>query len=246
MIRFYLILLSFCFVSIFAPTHAQAQEFNEAQKAEIRKMFDEFLAESGERILGSVNSYQVKIEEENQREANEKAQSFVKSLDSRKDLPMTGNKDGSITMVEFFDYNCGYCRKALEEIQTVLKDDKDLRVIFMDMPILGPASLEASKWSLAANKQGKYFEFHQALLEHNGQKNEEVFESIAKDLGLDVKQLKKDKDNKDIAETLTQQTNSAQEIGIRGTPGFILAGEIFPGYMPASQIKEIIAKARDK
>ena len=116
----------------------------------------------------------------------------------------------------------------------------------MDMPILGPSSLEVSKWSLAAQKQGKYFEYHQALLEHNGQKDEATFEKLAKDVGLDVKQLKKDKDDAAIEEMINKQIQQAQELGIRGTPGFIINGEVFPGYMPAAQIQEILATARNK
>lgn len=149
-------------------------------------------------------------------------------------------------MVEFFDYNCGYCRKALEEIKIVLKDEKNLKIIFMDMPILGPPSLEAAKWSLAAHKQGKYFEYHQALLEFDGQKNEKTLKKLAKKVGLDVKKLEKEKDSKDIAAILDKNIQQAQNLGIRGTPGFILDGQLYPGFMPAAQIKQYIADARKK
>lgn len=227
-----------------ATSPVKAQEFNDAQKAEIKKMFDEYLANSGETILKSVNQYQAELEAKDKAEASIKAKTFVDELDG-KNLPMAGNPDGDITMVEFFDYNCGYCRKALDEIQTVLKEDDKVKVIFMDMPILGPSSMVAAKWSLAAQKQGKYFEYHQAIMDHNGEKTDDALEKLAKDLGLDIKKLKKDKDSDEIAKQIEDQVRQAQEIGIRGTPGFIVAGELFPGYIPAAQIQDIIKKARN-
>ena len=112
------------------------------------------------------------------------------------------------------------------------------------MPILGPASLDASKWSLAAHEQDKYFEFHQALLEHKGQKTENVYKKIASDLELDFEKLKKDKDSAEIEKTLKNNVEQAQAMNIRGTPGFIINDKIYPGYMPASRIEEILKDER--
>lgn len=238
--------MSILSVALFAPTETRAEKFNDAQKTEINKMFEAYLLSNGELILESVNKYQAKIEEDDRKEASVKAGEFLKILENKKDLPMTGNPKGDVTLVEFFDYNCGYCRKALEEIKTVLKDEKNLKVIFMDMPILGPQSLEAAKWSLAAHKQGKYFEYHQALLEHNGPKNEKSLKKLAKDVGLDVKKLEKDKDDEDIAKLLNDNIRQAKSIGITGTPGFILDGQLYPGFMQATQIQSYIDEARKK
>ena len=248
MTRFILAFFSILTVLTFIPTvfASEAQEFSDAQKAELNKLFEEYLMGNGSVILQSVNTYQAKLAENDRIEASKKAEGFLNDIKDKKDLPMAGNPDGDITIVEFFDYNCGYCRKALSEIQTVLKDDKDVKIIFMDMPILGPASLEASKWSLAAHKQGKYFEYHQAIMEHNGQKDEASLEKLAKKVGLDIEQLKKDKADDAIAATLQDHVEQAQGIGVTGTPGFIIAGQLFPGFAPADQIKETIANARKK
>lgn len=228
-----------------ATNDTKAQEFTDAQKTEIKKMFDEYLANSGEQVLESVNNYQAELEARDRAEASVKAKKFLETAETQ-NLPMAGNPDGDVTMIEFFDYNCGYCRKALDEIQTVLKSDDNVKVIFMDMPILGPSSLEAAKWSLAAQAQGKYFEYHQAIMDHNGEKTPAVLEKLAKDLDLDIEKLKKDKDSADIAKQIEGQIQQARDLGINGTPGFIVAGEVFPGYIPASQIQEIITKARAK
>ncbi len=240
-----LILISIISIPALAiATSAKAQEFTAAQKAEIVKMFDAYLAENGEKIIDSVDTYQNKQAEADKVESEKLAKTFLKELEAKDNLPMTGNPKGDITMIEFFDYNCGYCRRALEEIVDVLEDDKNLKVIFFDMPILGPASLEASKWSLAAHNQDKYFEYHQALLEHKGQKTENVYKKIANDLKLDFDKLKTDKDSDEIEKTLKENVAAAQAMNIRGTPGFIINGKIFPGYMPASRITEILKNER--
>ena len=223
---------------------SQAQELTDAQKAQFEEMMKNYLLENGELILESVNKYQAELQEKDRAEAAIKAKAFMEEI-AKQDLPYTGNEKGDVTLVEFFDYNCGYCRKALTEIQKVLEDDKNIKVVFMDMPILGPQSLEASKWSLAAHRQGKYFEYHQAIMDHNGPKDAKNLERLAKEMDLDVKKLKKDKDDPKIEETLENHVVKAQEMGIRGTPGFIIQDQVFPGYIPADKIKEIIAEARE-
>ena len=234
----------FTLTFIMLSSASYAEEFSKAQKAEIQKMFKEYILNNGETIIESVESYQVKKEEESRKQSDKKAASFMKEIEDNKNLPMTGNADGDITLLEFFDYNCGYCRRALEEINKVLEKDDQLKVIFLDMPILGASSMDVSKWSLAAHEQGKYFEYHQALLNHNGQKTNKVIEDLAKKVGLDFEQLKKDKNSKEIADTLNKNVTQAQEMGIRGTPGFIIDGKVYPGYMPAARIEQIIKDAR--
>ena len=222
---------------------SQAQEFTDEQKVQFEKMMKNYLLNNGELILESVNKYQADLQEKDRAEAAVKAKVFMTEI-TKQDLPYAGNEKGDVTLVEFFDYNCGYCRKALTEIQKVLKDDKNIKVIFMDMPILGPQSLEASKWSLAAHRQGKYFEYHQEIMDHNGPKDDKNLERLAEKVGLDIKKLKQDKDDPKIVKDLETYVTKAQEMGIRGTPGFIIQDQIFPGYIPADQIKEVIAKAR--
>jgi len=231
---------------IFFPHSVKAEEFTDAQKVELKKLFKEYLSESGGTILKSVTDYQEAVALKDAQQANEKAAEFSKTLDKSDDLPMTGNPDGDITLVEFFDYNCGYCRRALEEINKVLKDDKNLKVVFMEMPILGPPSVVAAKWALAAHEQGKYFEYHQAVMDHNGQKDEKTLEKIAKDLDLDIKQLKKDAESDEIRKIIDENIASAASLNIRGTPGFVIAGQIFPGFMQADRIRDILKQERAK
>ena len=242
MARFLTLLTLTLFFSPFTQM-AQAQDFTAAQKEQINEIIKNYILDNGETIINSVENFQTAEEEKAAAEANSKAKEFTATL-SKSDRPRAGNPKGDITLVEFFDYNCGYCRKALEELVVVLEKDKNVNVIFFDMPILGPASMEASQWSLAAHKQDKYFEYHQALLEHNGQKDKKTLEKIAKEIGLDVDKMKKDKDSREVVETLVDNLSKAQGMNVRGTPGFIINGEIYPGYMPADRILDIIKEQR--
>lgn len=240
------LLLSFFVLTLLLPITAKAEEFNEAQKAEIKKLFEEYLAESGDQILQSVNKHQAELAAKEQAEANKKAAEFAKELEDVDNLAIGGNPDGDVTLIEFFDYNCGYCRRALEEINKVLKDDDNVKVVFKEMPILGPSSLLAAKWSLASLEQDKYFDYHQAILKHNGQKTEKVLEDLAKDVGLDVDKLRKDAESDKVKEVIDQNLAYAQELNIRGTPGFVIAGQVFPGFIQADQIHDLIRQERDK
>lgn len=222
---------------------AQAQTFNDAQKSEIEAMVKDYILNNPEVLIQSFENHRVAQEERLQREANEAAKELLGAL-SESPFPAIGPKDADVTMVEFMDYNCGYCKKAYEEINAILKEDKNIRVHFVEMPILGPTSLEAAKWALAAHKQGKYFEFHSALMKHQGPKNDSVLESKAKEVKLDVKKLKEDKEGDDIKDMLEMNMSRANMIGITGTPGFIIGGEVVRGYLTLDQMKEVIAAAR--
>lgn len=163
-----------------------------------------------------------------------------------KDRPSIGDADADVTVVEFFDYNCGYCKKAVEDIKKIHGEDKKVRFVFFEMPVLGMPSLTAAQWSHAAHNQGKYFEYHTALLEHNGGIDEKVLEDLAKKVGLDVEKLKKDVMDENTMKSITSAITLAQTIGIQGTPGFVVNGELYPGYIGEDGMRAAIAKARGK
>ena len=244
MTRFLSILaLSIC-ITFPICTSAQAQEFTAEQKKQIKQLFEDYLMDNGEKIVDSVSLYQAEKEEKDREAANVKAKAFMEKLEKDDNFPRTGNKKGDVTLVEFFDFNCGYCTRALDAIIEVLETDKNLNVIFLDMPILGENSMEASKWAMAAHKQDKYFEFHRQLMNVRGPKNEAAVQKIGKSLDLDMKKLEADKDSKEIADWLAENVKQAGEMNVRGTPGFIIDGKMYPGYMPAERINEILAEVR--
>lgn len=230
------------------PHKAEAEAKNatalsDMQKAEIRQLFKEYLRESGGEIMESVTMYQEKQQREAQQMAQQKIPAMMDKL-AGANAPSAGNPKGDVTIVEFFDYNCGYCKKAMPDLIELLKEDKNVRLVFKDMPILGPTSITAAQWALASHKQGKYFEFHQAVMEHQGPKTEEELTKIAEKLGLDVKKMKEDAASDEVSSTIAADMKASAEIGIRGTPAFIIGDQFFPGYIGKDGLLDAIKKHR--
>lgn len=225
------------------PVTAKAESFTAEQKAEIQEMFKEYIMNNGDVLMDSVAKYQMDQEAKRQEEALKNIKESSKELYSS-NSPHVGPDDADVTIVEFFDYNCGYCKKALTEVKALIKDDKKVKVVFKEFPIFGEPSMEAARWALAAQKQDKYFEFHAALMEFKGNKSEAVFEKIAKDLELDIDKLKKDKTSKEVEDEIKASMELAGKFGIRGTPAFIIGDDLSPGYVPAAQLKLMVDKAR--
>ncbi len=225
---------------------AETAAFTPAQKMELESLIKNYIMAHPETLIESVNKYQASQEEEANKDADAKAREFLASLKDQKDLALVGNPEGDITVVEFYDYNCGYCKKAYEEVIKLLNEDKGVKVVFIDMPILGPSSVEAAKWSLASKKQGKYFEFHKALMAATGERDDEHFRTAAKEAGLDVAKLEKDKADPAIDEEIKSHLSTAHALSIQGTPGFIINEKVFRGYIPYEAIQSTIKDLRAK
>lgn len=209
---------------------------------DVENIVRDFINENPQLILSSVDSYQ-------QRSMQEQQTAAVKMNHDRlfrnERAPFIGNEKGDVIMVEFFDYNCGYCKKVFPELQELVKGDSNLKVVFIDLPILGPSSEVASKWALAAQRQNKYFEFHGAIMKHQGQLNADVLTKIATEIGLDLDRLKQDAEGTDVLVQLEQNRSLAGQMNIGGTPAFVLGEEIIPGALPVSEMKVKIQQLRD-
>lgn len=205
-------------------------------KEDVQVIVRDYIKEHPLEILNSVDEYQrgrASAQHKEGLKQNEFALFKEKS-------PETGNPKGDVTIVEFFDYNCGYCKRVLPTIQSLLDEDKNLRIIFKDFPILGPSSELAARWALASEKQGKYFEYHKALMSAHGAINEETLTTIAKGVGLDVEKLKKDAQDSEISGIISKNRNIAASIGLTGTPAFIIGSQVAPGAVPLDQFKAMI------
>ncbi len=242
MIRFFMFVTALTFL----PMVAVAEGFTDEQRAEIKEIVKEAIMENPQTMIDSIEAYRIAQEEEAQAEQDEKIAAYIKNLPKELDAYSVGNPDGDVHIIEFFDYNCGYCKKAFEEVMKILEDDKQVYVTFIEMPILGPSSQEASQWGVVAARQGKYFEYHQAAMNFNGQLNSEELEKIAKKAGLDVKKGKKEKDMIDVAEFLEDNKEKAASIGFTGTPGFLINTMPVRGYLDYERMQEAIASVREK
>jgi len=157
--------------------------------------------------------------------------------------PVSGNLRGEITLVEFYDYRCGYCKKAAQAVTDLQKDDPRVRVVYKDFPILGEPSELAAKAALASQAQGKHQVFHEALLASHADMTKEEILKIAVGVGLDGTRLEADMATPEWQAVIEKNRALAQELGISGTPGFIVGNELVPGALDLNGLKELIARA---
>ncbi len=158
--------------------------------------------------------------------------------------PVLGNASGDVTLVEFFDYNCPYCRKAAPLLDEAEAADSGLRLVFKEFPILGPGSTFAARAALASQKQGKYEVFHDAMMAHSAAIDESSTLEIAHQVGLDVDQLQKDMEDPAIEEAIKRNLALAGDLRINGTPSFVIGEEIIRGLTDLPTLQGVIADAR--
>ena len=136
-----------------------------------------------------------------------------------------GNPQGNVTMVEFFDYNCGYCKRAMDDMLTLLKNDPNLKVVLKEFPVLGPGSVEAAKVAIAVRMQDKtgkkYLDFHQRLLGGRGQADKARALAAAKEVGFDIARLEKDIESDEVKASLEESFKLAEALGLNGTPSYV-------------------------
>lgn len=225
---------------------ASAAETKPMDKAAIEAIIKDYIMNNPDVVIKSVEAYGKRSEEESNQRGLEAIKQNSDWLYKNPMHAEAGNPKGSVTIVEIFDYNCGYCKTALKDMMTLLEEDKDLRVIFIELPVLGPSSLEAAIWALAANKQKMYLPFHISLMRHKGPLNDEVILDYAKKSGLNIDKLKKDREDPKIKEILTENQDKAFQFGISGTPAFIIGETVIRGYPGSDALKNAVTEARSK
>ena len=158
--------------------------------------------------------------------------------------PFMGNPDGDVVMVEFFDYNCGYCKRAAPDLFKVVNEDSNVKLVFKELPILSASSTTAAQAALASQIQGKYQEFHTMLIQYQGRINDDIVYRVAEQVGLDVAKLKEDMRSEAVAKKLRDTAQLATSLGVNGTPAFVIGDQFMPGAVPASTLRMAIASTR--
>lgn len=237
------LLLGTALVLTLGASNVTAKDFS---RDDIENIIKDYIQNNPEVILDSVESYgekQQQAETQNRQKTIEKHLSW---LEDNAMLPVAGNPDGDVTVVEFFDYNCGYCKKAVSDVMTLMEDDKNVKFIFVETPILGRTSEMAAKWAMAAQKQDAYLEYHIGLMQHRGPLNEMSLETVAKKVGLDIQKLREDAESDEVAEKVAEKSRKAAQMGISGTPAFVIDGQLYGGYIGLDKMREAVKEARDK
>jgi protein-disulfide isomerase len=221
-------------------------EANAIPRETIEEIIHDYILKHPEVILESVRALQ-----ERQREAeNERSRRAISSrrdeLLRDPDSPVGGNQLGEVTVVEFFDYRCPHCKTVATTVKQLLKDDPSLRIVYKEFPILGEESLMAAKAALAAQNQGKYVPFHQALMEAAEPLSLPLVLKIAAETGLDVEKLKTEMESSTIQDIIAKNRTLAQAIGINSTPTFVIDEELVRGTPALAAFKDLVKRAGSK
>ena len=214
---------------LLSPVRAADEAISPTQKVAIEKIIKDYLLANPEVMLEVQNVLEAKMEKIQAEKTKAAMADNAKEIYRRADAPVAGNANGDITVTEFFDYNCGYCKKSFPDVAKLIAGDSKVRVVFKEFPILSKGSEEASKIALAARKQGKYWEVHGALLESKGQANEASALKISEKLGLDMTKLKADMESADVKAELASVKELATKMGINGTPHFLVGEKSIAG-----------------
>lgn len=207
------------------PAPADTSMFDDNQKRGIEQVVKDYLLSHPEVLIEVQSSLELKMAREEAERTKKLVAENAKELYRHPDAPVAGNPDGDITIVEFFDYNCGYCKRGFQNVLQLIETDPNVRVVFKELPILSKDSEEAAKIALAARAQGKYWEMHRALIESKGRVTEAFALDQAKKLGLDVAKLKVDKDGEPVKAELARVEALARKMNINGTPHFLVGNE---------------------
>jgi protein-disulfide isomerase len=217
-----------------------------AQEEAVKALVKKYLIEHPEIIVEAME--RLRAERENKQKAQVKAALVAKRQEIYADAasPTAGNTSGDVTIVEFFDYQCGYCKGVVDRLMKTVKSDGKIKIVFKEFPILGPQSVFAARAALAAKKQGKYFEFHNAMMRMKGAVNQVSVFAVAKSVGIDTKQLAKGMGDPAIEKALRANFALARTLRINGTPAFIIGNELVPGAVNQQMLESYIEAARKK
>jgi protein-disulfide isomerase len=226
-----------------AAETAPSGPFTPAQRKEIEAIIKDILVNNPEVLLEAQNALEAKMDKIQADRMAVAIKEHAGELFRPAASPVVGNVKGDVPVIEFFDYNCGYCKKAFSDLAKLIDKDKKVRVILKELPILAKGSEEASRVALAAKMQGKYWEFHRAMLESQGQANEASALRVAEKLGLDMPRLKKDMASAEVKKEIDETRQLATKMGIQGTPHFIVGDRIIPG--APENLAELLGKHVD-
>lgn len=239
-----LVVLTLGLLSSFADA-ADTSALTDAQKTAVEAVVRELLTKKEpELVIKAAQSVQEKMEKESVVKSSESITKNREKLLNDPDTPVGGNPKGDITVVQFFDYMCGYCKMAQGHLAKLVAEDKNVRLVYKEFGILGPNSIEASKAALASAAQGKYIAFHNALMSSKERLDSDGIMKLAGTVGLDVEKLKKDMESDKVAKIIADTRTLAEAMGARGTPTFVIGEKLYPGALPYDQLKEAIAEAR--
>lgn len=226
------------------PAAPAASTFSPAQQAEIKALVKQYIADHPEIIGEAMQTLQDRQQQDQAAAATKEIKAHHDEIFNDGENTVVANPKGDVTVVEFLDYHCPYCKAAMPRILDITKRDKGVRLVVKEFPILGPGSVLAARWALAARAQGKYSAFHLAAMAYKGDLTESTLTTLATKAGLDAAKLSKTANSDEISSTLKSNLDLAQTLGIDGTPAFIIGDTLIPGAVPVEDLENAIKEAR--
>jgi protein-disulfide isomerase len=232
-----------------AATPARAQSFSAEQRGEIERIVKEYLLSHPEllqEVMSELEKRQAVAEAEKHRAA---VKQYSEAIFSSPRQVTLGNAQGDVTVVEFFDYNCGYCKRAMSDMLDLMKNDSKLKFVLKEFPVLGEGSMQAAQVAAAVRMQDKsggkkYLEFHQKLLTGRGQADKARALAAAKEAGFDVARIEKDIAGEEVKATLEESFKLAEALGLNGTPSYVVGNDVVVGAVGLNTLKEKVNAAR--
>ncbi len=211
----------------------------------IEKIVREYILRNPELVIEAIELFQ-----ERQRIAEERAKTQALTVSTNQiyadpATPTSGDANAGVTIVEFFDYQCPYCRAMSQSLMELVDAKEDIRFVWKEFPILGADSVFASRAALAAGMQGRYLDFHRTLMITRSRLSQDWVMTLAEGIGLDMERLKKDMGSTEVTQQIGANLDLARQLGIRGTPAFIIDGKLFPGALEPARLKQLIKEARN-
>jgi protein-disulfide isomerase len=217
---------------------ATAQEFSPSQKSEIERIIKEYIVSHPEVLQEAIAELDKRQAAANVEKARAAVTNNAETLFNSSRQVVLGNAKGDVTLVEFFDYNCGFCKRVLADMMELLKDDTKLKIVLKEFPVLGPESVEAAKVAVAVRMQDKtgkkYLDFHQKLLGGRGQADKVRALAVAQEVGMDMSRLDTDLASDEVKVSLEESLKLAETLGLNGTPSYIVGSDVVIGARSAS------------
>jgi protein-disulfide isomerase len=238
------LLLALVALPVTAPFAAEPAALTDAQKSEIQAVVKDYLVKNPAVMEEAMLALQDYMRDKELSKSGALIEQNYAQLTDTTSTGFVGNAKGDVVIVEFFDYQCGYCRKAFNDVQALVAADKNVKVVYREFPILGEESVLAARVALAAHKQGKYTPFHDALMGSSIPMTESNLMGLAKQVGLDTDKLKADMSSDSVEEELSRNYAMAQALGIRSTPTFIVGNLLVPGAMDQAEMQKMVEQVR--
>ena len=235
------VIIALCSLLALSSTQPQLAkaELDISDRAALNSIIKEFIQNNPEVVRDTLISLAA-------REETDRKQAGLSRVHDDRGDPVMGNPDGAITLYEFSDYNCGYCKRMFAPIMQMLAANHDIRFVVKEFPILSQSSVTAAKAGISAQKQGKFKSFHAEMMTYRGQVNDASIMQAAGAAGLDLAQLKQDMDRPETTAIITRTRSAAAALNINGTPGLVIGDTVIPGAIGIEELQTAIDKERTR